>query len=447
MTLAKAKVVLCSVLISSFLFIGAAVAIAAPTFEQRSVHVELGGLRKIAIVYGEAKKFYVEIFQQRPGRFQDRVASERYSTRWAAEKRFLEITKNWRRIGGRFAAPSALFPLDDEAGRSPVRPDEFPPSEVPGASLWTVRNQWSVEWLAKFSHWIATNIDEEIFERTGLATDCADLEYALTWIFAREHGLPAANRLSGTGALFTQDSMRGAWMSLPTAAAWHQDKRFLAALDYLLDNTYTHMLMRDAYPIAINEAALAPGAFHLGKMAQTGHTQVVANLLLEGDIYFPVRVLYSDVPRKVRKLFADFFFSDIEAKAGEAGFFRMRWPVLSGGEWKLAAPESHPHYSLEQFHPDFAQGRADWMEAVQYRLLNGRPGPSPKTKLQAMVNRLYSRWLDRVDVVTEGYEKCSGGGRCPRGSQAWEDWSTPSRDRVVGVLVDGLVRQDRKSVV
>ncbi|RYZ82103.1 MAG: hypothetical protein EOP06_22245, partial [Proteobacteria bacterium] len=117
-----------------------------------------------------------------------------------------------------------------------------------GGTIWKATQRWSWDWEKKYADWISTDITPDFFQKHNIATDCADVAYATRWIFARMNGLPAANRISGSGGLLTNESLRKQWTSLPTAKEWHQDRRFLTALNYLLNEGYTHSLVRDSYP-------------------------------------------------------------------------------------------------------------------------------------------------------------------------------------------------------
>ncbi len=81
-------------------------------------------------------------------------------------------------------------------------------TELAGEHIWTATQTWNESWEERFALWMQNETDATYFERHGVATDCADVAYALRWIFARIHGLPAGNRLSGSGQLFTNESMR-----------------------------------------------------------------------------------------------------------------------------------------------------------------------------------------------------------------------------------------------
>lgn len=178
-----------------------------------------------------------------------------------AEREFLEVTRK-ARLSGRTR-------LD----QPPVVP---PRTEVPGTTLWKVENQWSTEWENKYAQWVRENVGPDFFQRYKISTDCADIAFAFRWIFARNNALPAANKLPGSSSMFTHESLKQEWAKLPTDSEWSKDKRFLAALNYLMRMVYTHSLMDDSYPIKISKETFIEGTHHLSIYEHSGHTLFVS---------------------------------------------------------------------------------------------------------------------------------------------------------------------------
>ena len=216
-------------------------------------------------------------------------------------------------------------------------------TETRGPGIWKVTTAWTAEWEAKYATWFHDEFRDDFFQRYQISTDCADAAFAARWIFARINGLPAANRLPGSGLLMTQDSMRSAWASLPTATDWSQDRRFRAALDYLLDETYTHTLMVDTYPVAMSPEAIVPGTislhFHDGN---TGHTMQLWKVDLSGQ-NAPLTFVFSNVPKVVRVLEKSTSIGFVLPSEGKDALLHHRWPIAVAGGWKLAAPETLPY--------------------------------------------------------------------------------------------------------
>jgi hypothetical protein len=297
--------------------------------------------------------------------------------------------------------------------------------EVPGQSLWPVTQAWSVQWETKYRQWIEREVDEEFMNKNSIATDCADVALVFRWVFSRINGLPAANRLAGTGQLFTQDSLMEEWLELPTNPDWRMDKRFLAALDYILEMTYTHSLILDSYPIAINSAVLNPGAIFLYLFGDEGHTLFVHRLTDGRAGEAPLRTLSSTVPKDVRTLFDSEFTDSTQPET--AGFIRPRWPEKDAqGLWRLRPRDQMPLYSLEQYDPEATAG-IDFQTFVFDRV-----APNRKVDLamqfEDLITQLETLFNFRVDYVNQGNAACYPN-LCPPNSQAYRDWSTPARDQ------------------
>ncbi len=293
--------------------------------------------------------------------------------------------------------------------------------------LWEAKNSWNWEWEVRYAQWIQKEVDTGFLKRYGVATDCADVAYALRWIFARIHSLPMSSRLA-TGHWFTHKSLRAEWKRLPTAPVWHQDKRFLKALNYLLDLTYTHSLARDTYPVAIQEASLLEGTIQLYINNASGHTQVLTKVRGPQEPGIPVEVLQSTVPRAERDLFGGGYWNRETQPEGKGGLVRFRWPQ---GE-KLVPAEEMPFFSREQYLPSFTNGKAFFL-AIFERI---QPGFS----FLALLDRLYADILAQLEerraVVEQGYEFCRKNS-CEPGTPGDENWSTPSRDkRLLGMIRD-----------
>jgi|GEM_PF-3668230 hypothetical protein len=299
--------------------------------------------------------------------------------------------------------------------------------------LWVTRNQWNNDWEEKFGQWIEKEVDADFFVRNKVRTDCADVAYSLRWIFAYMNGLPAGANLGGSSGFMTNETVRGEWTKLPTATEWNQNKRFLKALDYLLDQTYTHTLWGDSFPVALNRRALLSGSYHLGLRDRSGHTQVVRWFGEEAKV--PFITLNSTVPRAVRTLMESMLWAEYPEK-GQSGLLRFRWAVKSSSGIKLLPGKDMPGYSLEQF--DF-KTQKEFPIALFEKL--GYP-TDVKTIREFLYKDILEQMQTRVDIVKQGTEKCKTIS-CKPGTQGYEDWGTPSRDgRITGKLktVQGLTQ-------
>ncbi len=300
-----------------------------------------------------------------------------------------------------------------------------------GVTLWNVTEEWSWAWEIRFAEWVKTELNSHWWKDHGLATDCADVVYSARWIFAREHGLPMANHLI-TGHIFSYRSVKPEWESLPTDKAWEKDQRFLAALNYLLSQTFTHSLWRDSYPIAITQSALTPGAYHLQLHDDSGHTQFVNHVGLTAE-EVPLLTLNSTVPREVRDLEELVFFED-SADEKSAGFLRMRWPQFDAlGKVSFVPANAMPHYSVEQFETSFVSpNRSTFWEEVFFRL---NPFADFDRVGQKTASQIVDLFKARVPIVERGFQVCNAN-PCLPGSPEYNAWSTPSRDRRIRRTID-----------
>lgn len=385
-----------------------------------------GGGISFWVMHSEEGVTYLERFEQARGGLQRRKESHAFASAAPARKAFQALSAGYHT--GLPLGPAKRFPI----------------TEAPGESVWTAQNSWTADWESRFSDWVRDEVDSHFFEKYHVATDCADVPISLRWIFARINSLPAADQLTGTGVLFTNESMLEEWKSLPSGGNWFEDQRFLAALNYVLNNTFTHTLMKDLYPTEITPAGLRSGTILLHLYSEeTGHTEFVR--LTGASQPGAITMLASDVPRVVRELH-EYGIQDwgYPPQVGHDGFLHFRWPEkASDGRWQLLAPEKMPFYSLEQYDPHFSDGSANFTDAVIRRAVPDFVS-DPATALHARVGELLQRLRQRVKVVEDGFAYCSANG-CPEGSPAWETWSTPSRDAALlrlNLVVWGLYQQD-----
>ncbi len=302
-------------------------------------------------------------------------------------------------------------------------------SDVGG--LWEAKASWSWQWEIRYAEWIQKEVDPGFLKRHGVATDCADVAYALRWIFSRIHSLPMSSRLA-TGHWFTHKSLRPEWKRLPTASLWHKDQRFLKALDYLLDLTYTHSLARDTYPILVQEESLLEGTIQLYINDSSGHTQILTKVRGINEPGIPVEVLQSTVPRAKRDLFGGGYWNRDAQPEGKGGLVRFRWPQ---GDKNLVPAEKMPFFSLEQYSANFTNGKSFFL-AVFERI-------QPNFSFPALLDRLYADIVaqleERRSVVEEGYRYCQKNS-CEPGTIGDENWSTPSRDKRLMGMISELQR-------
>ena len=298
--------------------------------------------------------------------------------------------------------------------------------------VWKVGDhRWTVEEEYQFGKWVDQNITEDFFIHYKIPTDCADVPYAIRWIYARIAHLPAA-ATTKDGKLFGHWSKN--WKHLPTHSEWHQDKRFRAALLYLISETWTGTLPRDTYPTRISPNSITPGTL---LSMDKSHVGIIGHVCLDGSQAHPLQTWESVLPVKVRKLILREFFSPKPELTHPLGLVKFRWPILENGEWKYLLGKEHPFYSEEQYNPTFYKRNADFVEAVAKRI--DPTDYDPMEKMSKVVETTTRFLRDRVPLVVAGYQQCVKGG-CAEGSHLWEIHNTLSRDGMIILLMDHLSR-------
>ncbi len=294
--------------------------------------------------------------------------------------------------------------------------------------LWPVKQEWNQEWEEKYAEWVEANIDKDFFVKHQISTDCADVAYGLRWIFARIHSLPIGASLAGSGIVFTNLSSRKEWDKLPTHQDWSKDKRFLAALNWIFNNTFTDTLATDSYPLKVSSDSIMAGTINfLG-----GHTEIVSRINPTGkDV--PISFISSTLPKEIRQLLTRAFTSSFAEPEGQ-GFVQFRWLANVAGKWKLIAKEKMPHYSLEQYSKELCPDIEHFARCVYKKLhLEFIPQDVIEAQLQSLIETINLR----KQIVTDGFKNCQSID-CSPGSEGWEQWNTPSRDkRLLKAYKDG----------
>lgn len=163
--------------------------------------------------------------------------------------------------------------------------------------VWEVRDRcWTVEEEIQYGKWVEENITEDFFIRYKIPIDCADVPYAVRWIYARIAHLPAA--ASTKDGLFI-GHWSTQWGKLPTHPEWHQDLRFRKALQHMLSETTTRTLPLDTYPIRIDPDSVTPGtAFFVTE----SHSGIIGRVISDGSSVHPLQTWEATSPAKPQKL-------------------------------------------------------------------------------------------------------------------------------------------------
>jgi len=305
------------------------------------------------------------------------------------------------------------------------------------AQVWKVgQRQWTNQEELNYGKWIETNITEDFFIRHGIPVDCADVPYAIRWIYARISHLPAAATTVGNRFIghWSRD-----WGHLPTSTVWHKDRRFRAALITMLSTTSTRTLPYDTYPIRIIPESVTPGTIYL--IAES-HAGMVTNIVMDGSVAHPVQTFEANLPTRIQKLHLRNFTSPDPDPAKLSGLIKFRWPVEKGGRWHYPSVKEHPFYSREQYSPSFCDGYGDYIDAVAKRI--DPQIHNPHKKIKSIMNTLTERLKERIPIVLDGNKTCREV-PCPEGSRLWEIYSTPERDEFIQVMVDHMEEMIRKN--
>ncbi len=294
------------------------------------------------------------------------------------------------------------------------------------AQVWKVgQNRWTIHDEYSYGQWIETNITEDFLIRHKIPVDCADVPYAIRWIYARIHHLPAAattvdNRFIGH---WSKD-----WAHLPTSTTWDKDSRFRAALLYMLSSTSTRTLPSDTYPIRVAVDSVTAGTVFL---FARDHAGIVSRIVMDGSTAHPVQTFEAGSPARIKRLrLGDFLLPNLNYDH-ISGLLKFRWPVNMGSQWHYLPDEEQPFHSEEQYSPEFTEEHANYLEAVEKRI-----NPTvyePGEKVEKIIKTVTRRLIARIPIILDGHKKCHEL-QCPEGSLYWEIYGTYNRDELIRVL-------------
>jgi hypothetical protein len=297
--------------------------------------------------------------------------------------------------------------------------------------VWQVgERRWDMVEEQRFADWVEKTITEDFFVRYGLPVDCADVPYAVRWIYARLAHLPAA-ATTRDGRLIGHWST--AWASMSTDQDWYRDKRFRMALLHVLSETFTRTLPADTYPIQISRDTLLAGTVFIGD----GHAGIVGRIVLDGSMFSPIQTWEATLPRRIMKLRQRSYFSGWPDAAAGSGVVRFRRPIFSGGQWRYLPKQEQPFYSDEQYSAGFCHIGELFDEAVARRIDSTHYNPAERVNM--MIGSIHRYLEERVALVHEGYRHCQRG-NCTEGSSLWEVYSTPGRDDMIAFEIEHLLK-------
>lgn len=362
-----------------------------------------GAVDHYIVSYKEKQSWILNVIEMKPGKLQELKLKKQFKSQKQLKKFIKYNYKNIR--------------LKKSRRKSTHK---YITSELKTEKLWEVENEWTLDWEKSFSEWIKKDFNKDFFKTYNLETDCADVAFALRWIFARMHNLPAASTLAGSHVIFSQDSFKEEWKTLKRSDKWYEDELFLTALNYLLKHVYTGTLNIDGYPIELNKESFLVGTVHL----DGGHTMIISDIDYEQKRTSPIWKLSSTVPAQVRELFEEPMMDSQITDKDSGGLFRFRWPYKNNGEWNLTPRVKMPLYSMEQYSDEFLGEQTSFTLALIERLgIDFNPRKIIKETAQTILSSLE----DRIDIVERGHDNCQEKD-CSIGTFDYEEYSTPTRD-------------------
>nr|CAA6829699.1 MAG: Unknown protein [uncultured Thiotrichaceae bacterium] len=296
------------------------------------------------------------------------------------------------------------------------------------ADVWQAQNRWDDNWERRYQHWVKTQWTEDIFMNPSkpplykYETDCSDASYAMRLIFSFENRLPfVVNDPSRPGQLIS--NRKSTWDNLS------QGHRLRMFLDFMADMTSTKSLSQDTFPVALND--IKPGDIYV---APGVHSYQIVNVTETGI----AEVMASTTPKKSRHLLKtpSFPFYVPEDKQMLDGYRRFKTPANI-----LRPAHQQPGYSEEQFRlaADLGFDYVKFTDIVARKL--GRRPELPDEKTTRLLLALCMYANDRSVYVYDALwhlQKIRREGRHCMTQREYDDFSTPSRDKRLGLFFSSI---------
>lgn len=353
-------------------------------------------------IYEENEKFFVDEFLTREGAVDQRISHNVFTSQHLRNEFIRNKKKNI------------------SSGKSIIVNRDY--DIVSSKNIWTVKNNWTLDWESKYSQWVKENFHQNFFLNHNISTDCADVAFVLRWIFARIHSLPAANTLAGSGKIFSQDNFIRKWKRLKRDTLWYKDEVFLAALEYLKNSTYTKTLKLDTYPVKLSKDAFREGVIQLNPT----HVRVISQIIYDGS-GVPILKQYSTRPTAIRPMAKEVMLNFKAIPESDGGFVKFRWPIKSKRNWKLVNGKDMSWFSKDQYQTKFLDGSVNFTNYLMDTLGIKK---NARATISSMLGAVKEFVNQRDEIVAQGYEYCQQYS-CDLGTIAYDDWSTPSRDKRV----------------
>ncbi|MBS1970373.1 MAG: hypothetical protein JSU04_08695 [Bdellovibrionales bacterium] len=310
------------------------------------------------------------------------------------------------------------------------------------AAVWQDEHEWNADWEQRYSQWVHSSFNEEVFvsgRYKGIETDCSDAVYAARVIFAYENKLPFVIRDStGGGNRVSNKMSRFDGISDPLQRA----RRFIA---YVGDVTSTKTMASDTYPVAINRRNVKAGTVWSrpsrrenniirrivrGNSGDPGHAETVKTVSETGVL----TLIGSTVPKAVRPLHTttSMVFMPVGTETGLRNWMQPDYYNRSRSEL--------PGYSMEQFNSLGSDGGSRslrrWNNDVQRRLALREE--THAEAVQRQVDDVCGLVNDRVALIAESEKRRHQLGSSCMDREDYDSYSTPSRDKRIKETLDQL---------
>lgn len=294
---------------------------------------------------------------------------------------------------------------------------------------------WTTEVEQKYSAWIINRVDGDILSKPGtfyyqLKVDCADFQYLLRIIFARDNGLEFAinDPTSAAGVLSSKDTRFNHIRDFQERARRFSQRIF--------DLTSTQTLPRDTVLVAMTRESLVPGTILLGDLKR-GHSTVIKKIKPSG---IP-ELLYGNLPAD-EHVYTAYHFPDplnyfpmgpiTVGKGG--GFRRFRWPQDLKKDYRNVSYSSDDQMRAGSNIKTFFD---DVQSAVRVQPVTA------DENINYLIDDLCSQVRVRVNTITDANNFINEN-RGKKLSYAEDDrFSTYKRDESIRILISKLTSEYR----
>jgi len=195
----------------------------------------------------------------------------------------------------------------------------------------------------------------------------------------------------------------------------------------------------DGYPYELRAGVFTEASHHVVfKGFFHHHAMFVTHVQREGEGLSakpPIELMYSTMPRAVRSLEPSAYWEQGSVLETEGGLMRFRWPTREAGHWRLVEATQMPYFSREQYESGFCEEGEYFSDAVLRKVI---PDIDWVKLIDDGVRDIFARIQSRSRVVEEALVVCARES-CEPGTENFENFSTPSRDRRLKDLFGQIV--------